>query len=84
MSEESENEYSTSIEEGEAVSYAVLRTVAAVSNQPILELPPLLKFINPDAIDRMFAASTVPESVRFDYNGYHVTVSDGNVCVRNQ
>lgn len=67
-------EYARRLEADECVSDAVLRTVAAVSDRPIVELPPLQESVDADSIDQLFASSRTIESLQFRYAGYEVTI----------
>ncbi|MFB6196409.1 MAG: HalOD1 output domain-containing protein [Haloplanus sp.] len=72
------------IGEAECTSEAVLRAVSAVSDRPLLELPPLQEFTDADALNRLFASSTTVESLRLTYAEYEVTVEPERVRVRER
>lgn len=76
-----ESEYARQLEAGESVSDAVLRTVAAVSDRPIVELPPLQESVDADSVDQLFASSRTVESLRFRYAGYRVTIEPERIRV---
>lgn len=62
---------------------AVVRAVADAENASPLELAPLAKTLDPDALDALVASldtEPTPSSVSFRYAGYFVTV-DGNYDV---
>lgn len=60
-------------------SERVLETVAAYSNTPPEELPLLYEAIDPDALDALFTSNELSARVEFEYNDYHVAVSDDGV-----
>lgn len=63
-------------------STAVVRAVAAAAETTPEELPPLTDVIDPDALDALVTRPETNGSIRFQYAGYHVTVStDGRVTV---
>jgi len=69
----------------EPVSEAVVNAVAAAAGTSVLELPPLARTVDPDALEVLVESmSADPEnSVSFAYAGYDVTVtSSGTVDVR--
>ena len=80
----------------ELPSHAVVRAVAAISNESPLDLDPLYGAIDPDRLNELFAGpdrggdpdgesrprgSDGPE-VAFTFSGFEVTVTDGTVTVR--
>ncbi|MFD1585410.1 HalOD1 output domain-containing protein [Halorientalis brevis] len=69
----------TVVGESEAVSEAVVRLVATVDETDPLELPPLARVLDPDAVDAVFEpapgrAGTASRTLTFSYAGYTVTV----------
>jgi hypothetical protein len=71
----------------ERPSTAAVSVVAALSGEEPTEMAPLYEWIDPDALDRLFAAEgdDPPESleISFRYRTYDVTVrGDGVVAVR--
>lgn len=77
-----EEKYMSEIGEREHVTcQAVVRAVAAVSNRPIMELPPLADSINPDSLDQLFASPPTPHSLQFSYAGCRVRVEPGQVRI---
>jgi hypothetical protein len=70
------------IDDDELVSEAVLRTVAAVSGRPPLDLPPLQEFVDVDAVHLFFTSSPTAESLRFTYAEHDVLVEPPRVYVR--
>ena len=77
----------TSIEARRSCSKAVVEAVAEAEGVNPVELsPPLYEVVDPDALDDLFAPTTVngrmDGEVRFSYVGYEVTVAgDGYVSV---
>jgi hypothetical protein len=73
--------YQTAIDtEDMSASTAVIRTVAAVTNQDPLEMKPLYDVIDPDALNNLFAPSRLASCehdlvVEFSYNGCSVRLS---------
>lgn len=64
------------------LSISIVRSVAAHSNTPVEELPPLTDTIDPDALDAL-VDSMATGSVAFPYAAHVVTVAaDGTVDVR--
>lgn len=69
----------TVVDDDEQVSEAVVRLVAAVDGTDPLDLPPLGRIINPDAIDAVFepvpgSPGTTSRTLTFSYHGYTLTV----------
>lgn len=58
-----------------AVSTAVVESVSAATDTPMLELPPLQDAIDPDALDALFTGRTTTASVRCRYAGCVVTIT---------
>lgn len=81
MNEEHEDAYAATIQEDVAATEAVVRAVAAVSNKPVLELPPLAEAIDPDTLDQLFSSSTPPVSLEFEYDGYLVALDAETVRI---
>jgi hypothetical protein len=75
-----EGDYVRQLEDEEQASEAILRTVAAASDRPPLELPPLQQSVDVDDLDQLFATSSTIRSLRFEYVGYEVTIEPD--CVR--
>lgn len=57
----------------------IVETVAALSNTPVEELPPLYEALDPDALDQLFDhGNTQALKIRFQYQGFQITLdSDG-------
>lgn len=72
------------IEDGEHVSETVLRAVAALSDEPMVELPPIADTVDPDALDRLFASSKSPASLRFQYHGFTISIEGDAVRIRKE
>jgi hypothetical protein len=71
---------SSAVRTDEQVSEAIVRLVATVDGTDPLDLPPLGRSINPDAVDAVF--DPIPggdrgteRSLTLTYHGYEVTVS---------
>lgn len=58
-----------------AVSTAVVESVSDATDTPVLELPPLQKAIDPDALDALVAEQSTTASVTFRYADRVVTVN---------
>lgn len=84
MTEAEGEEYVTQLAEEERVSEGVLRAVAAVSNRPLLELPPLHESVDADALDRLFDPAPVNGRLQFEYAGYGVTVEPERIRVHER
>lgn len=63
------------VEEGESTAEVVITAVAAVSDDPVMTLPPLYECLDPDALDSLFPESTRNGNVTFTYNGFLVVVT---------
>lgn len=70
------------VDDGEHVSEAVLLAIETVSDQSVLDLPPLQEFVDVDALDLLFVSSTAADALRFRYAGYDVLVEPARVHVR--
>mgnify|MGYP006289413123 FL=1 len=79
----------TVVAEDERISEAVVRLVATVDGTDPLDLPPLGRVLDSDALDAVFEpvpgrSATTSRSLTFSYHGYTLTV-DGTeserVCV---
>jgi hypothetical protein len=62
----------------------VLRAVAAVSGRSLLDLPPLQRVVDVDALNVLFGSRTDVESLRLTYAGYDVLVEPTRVHVRRR
>lgn len=66
----------------QTVSEEVIRSVADAKGIEPTELPPLYDTLDPDALDSVFAASSVVRGkVIFEYEGFLVTVTDDDQVV---
>jgi hypothetical protein len=66
----------------DSVSMAVVRAVSSAADRPVLELPPLYEFIDPDALDALFDDHRTASRIEFRYAGFRVTVrADRTVAV---
>lgn len=74
--------YRTSFDTGtDSVSIAVISTVAAITNTPEEELPPLYTIVDPDALETLVQSGAVID-ISFIYHGHAVTVhGDGDIEV---
>jgi hypothetical protein len=81
MTDLNQEEYVVQIGEREHVSEAVLRAVGAVSDQPLLELPPLQESVDVDSLDRLFETSQSIDQLRFEYSEYEVAIEPASVRV---
>jgi len=53
----------------------VLETVAAFSNTPVEELPPLYDYVDPDALDQLLDRDhSQALQVQFQYHGFQITL----------
>ncbi|MFC7142488.1 HalOD1 output domain-containing protein [Halosimplex aquaticum] len=62
------------------VSEAVVRAVAAATDRSVADLRPLYYAVDSDSLDRLLEGAGEP-SIRFDYEGCHVTVTETHVRV---
>jgi len=75
------------MEETNSLCYRIVETVAANSNTPVTDLPPLFEAVDTDALEALFSPSPDDPSrfegtVTFPYAGWRITVSaDGSVTV---
>lgn len=77
-----ESGYARRLEDDESVSDAVLRTVAAVSDRPMADLPPLQASVDADSLNQLLASSRALESLQLRYAGYAVTIEPERIRVR--
>jgi len=69
-----------------ALSIAVIEAVASVSGRDPIEIEPLNRYVDPDALDEIFdrgdAAASAHGRISFPLEEYHVVVhSDGEILV---
>lgn len=69
------------LDEDEAPSEGVYTVVAAVENCSPLDLTPLAKATDPDALDALFTAENGTDHVSFEYCGYAVTATSDKIRV---
>ena len=73
------------VEDGEPAGQVVVTAVAAVSDDPVMDLPPLYGAVDPDALDDLFHDDATSGYVGFSYDGFLVLVTaDGTVEVHEQ
>lgn len=84
MTERSSTDHVSTVGPEERVSEVVLRSISAVSNRPLRELPPLQESVEMDALDQLFASSTSVELLRFEYEEFEVSVEPTRVTVRDR
>lgn len=70
------------VADGERASEAVIAAVADAANVDPAEMDPLADFVDPDALDALFAdrydgTPRIGGSTRFPFSGYEVSVTDG-------
>ncbi|WP_418771156.1 HalOD1 output domain-containing protein [Halorientalis halophila] len=58
----------------------VVRAVARAQDCTSTDLPPLAYVLDPEALDSLVQSGS---TVKFEYNGHHVTVSPQEVTVRD-
>lgn len=62
----------------------ILETVAAFSNTPVEELPPLYETVDPDALEQLFGHdNTQALQVQFQYDGYLITLDSAGTATFN-
>ncbi|WP_306053037.1 HalOD1 output domain-containing protein [Natronococcus wangiae] len=68
--------HQTRLEWSEAPCNAIITAVSALADVPAGELPPLYDYVDPDALNALFAASDDGSDLRlsFSYLEYDVTV----------
>lgn len=71
------------IQRGETASEAVLRAVQTVSEEQIIELPPLQDSVDVEALDQLIDSSNVL-SIEFGYHGLNVTVEQDRIALEEQ
>jgi len=69
------------VDDPESLHLPIVRTVAAVDNQPPTDLPPLTDVIDPDALSAAVTSASGAVSVSFSYCGYDLTVTPSTVSV---
>lgn len=67
----------------ESPSQGVYSVVAAVENCSPLDLEPLAKTTDPDALDALLTGDTRADRIEFEYCGYEVTATPDEICVRD-
>ena len=61
---------------------AVPRAVADETGRDALDRPPLQRFVDVDALERLFVTEQSEVEVSFTYDGVHITVEDdGSITV---
>jgi hypothetical protein len=72
-------------DESRGPSTAVVNGVAALTDRRPIELPPLQRTVDADALDRLLTTKTAQTvRVSFDFDGCRVTVEgDGSVEIRS-
>jgi hypothetical protein len=75
------NSHSRPVGDDECVSEAVLKAVAAASDQSLVALPPLQESVDMDFVDRLFVPSTTIRSIRFSYAGHEVVLERNQIRV---
>lgn len=73
-------------DDDESITHLIVRSVAAYSDEPVLDLPPLHDVLDPDALEAIFPADRagggIPDrAVRFPYAGVYVTVAADRTVV---
>lgn len=56
-------------------SLAIIEKVADAEDADPLDLPPLRDSIDPEALDRCAVSMSGASTIKFEYNGYDVTVT---------
>lgn len=69
------------LDEAEAPSEGVYSLVAVIENCSPLDLTPLAKTIDTDALDALLAGKSEGKQVSFEYCGYNVTATPDEICV---
>ncbi len=68
--------------DADPLSVAIPELVAYVEGVSPTSLPPLYESVDPDALDQLFAHRSAPNvGLSFQYAGYTVSVSDGQLSV---
>lgn len=65
------------VDDEQPTSVGVCRLVAAVSDTPIRNLPPLESVIDTAALDELFTDAPAGTRLTFPYAGYRIVVTDG-------
>ncbi|WP_248516683.1 HalOD1 output domain-containing protein [Salinarchaeum laminariae] len=70
----------TTVDDSATTSVTVCEAVSDASGTPVRELPPLRQSIDADSLDDLFASTTAPARLSFQFAGYDVvTRSSGEV-----
>lgn len=72
--------YTREIPEEEWVGVAIVETVAAVSDTPVMDVEPLAGTIDPEALEAIVTSES-DATVEFDYCDWRVTVTDERITV---
>lgn len=78
-----ESMYTNDIGPDESPSDAVLSTVSAFSDTPVVELDPLYLAIDPEAMDSVLETAS-DGSISFSYHGFEITVTNGEVILEDE
>lgn len=62
------------VEEDESVNTAIVEAIAAVSDSPVTDVPPLYEVIDPDALESLFTTRQAGAFLAIRFNGYLVYV----------
>jgi hypothetical protein len=84
MTQTNENSHTYEIGDAESTNEAVLQAIDAVSEESLLEQPPLHESIDMDALANLFESSDSISSVGFAYEGYKIVVTPHHVRIREQ
>lgn len=68
---------STTVDQDQNVSMAVLRAVAALDDEPIDELPQLYRTVDPDALCELAEDDRFDGAVEFGFDNYVVRIDGG-------
>ena len=71
------------VSQSESVMQSVVEKIATAEGVGTVDIAPLFKSIDPDALETLFAESTSAEhiTIEFDHYGYHVTIDGGHVSI---
>lgn len=69
------------LDEDETPTTGVISVIAAVENCSPLDLPPLAKAMDPDALDAILATGHEVDHLSFEYYDYEVTATPDEIRV---
>lgn len=75
----------TMVRQSRSVTGEIVEQLADAAGVGVLDVPPLIESVDPDALEKLFAESDAAEQVSIEFNhaGHRVTVDGGRVAVES-